>query len=97
MTKRQVCPLCKGCGHIIVLNWSEHCPKCKRTGFIPAEKPAPAFGVTACPAPQCKNCQMELPPGCRGEHQDDELCALRLVKLSGAAGVPGTLKENGNG
>jgi predicted Zn-ribbon and HTH transcriptional regulator len=37
--------MCKGCGHIIVLNWPEHCPKCKRTGFVKPEPKKPADGV----------------------------------------------------
>ena len=44
MTKREVCPMCKGAGHIIVLNWSEHCPKCDRTGFV-RPRPKPSDGV----------------------------------------------------
>ena len=44
MTKREVCPMCKGAGHIIVLNWSEHCPKCERTGFV-RPRPKPSDGV----------------------------------------------------
>jgi DnaJ-class molecular chaperone len=45
VAKREVCPMCKGCGHIIVLNWPEHCPKCKRTGFVKPEPKKPADGV----------------------------------------------------
>jgi DnaJ-class molecular chaperone len=45
MAKREVCPTCKGTGHVLVLNWSEKCLKCKATGFVKPAQKKPADGV----------------------------------------------------